>query len=143
MAAIDKFQEYCERFVGFAVTIPQWLISSSQSTGVILWGLELNISETDQYLWRNINLKMIFQGVALHTIHINFVDCHFMESMNVSSEMNNQQMDANIIDNMNKKSMKIHQRWLPSQLPRSKEFTGNFINFNAINSNIDMIKIKY
>lgn len=73
LTAIDKFNEYTKRYTEFAITIPSVVTSSVISIGVILWGLNKPTDDAlakNEDAWENINLRLIFQGVARSTIDI-------------------------------------------------------------------------
>lgn len=121
------------------MTLPRLIAPSSQLTGVILWGLCENVGAlvADHYIWLNINLQMIYQGVAKPTVHIEQFNRDFSLSINAQCEMNKQamhqtnrhecQMSADVVNGktINRKKHRNDFRWLAAQLCRSKEFTGN------------------
>lgn len=137
--AIDKFRTYgFEQYERLSITIPNEVNSSTRSTAVILWGSGDRIASADDNdgleaefnVWRNINLKMIFQGLARTNVHIK----HFDPEQTVSMFNGEQQMvmaNENYTNRVHhaqgggkEKPNKIGKRWLPAPICRNKEFTG-------------------
>lgn len=143
LTAIDTFKQYTDkRFIELAVTVPRSLAPSSKSTGVILWGLyernpeEVEALEADRYAWLNINLEMVFQGVAKPTVPIDQFNHDFLLSTNVQNEMSEQmkhqtnvecQLSAEDVKGkrINRKKSRKPYKWLPAEISRSKDFKGN------------------
>lgn len=142
---IDKFKQYSEQFSGFAISQPRSIASAttSSSTGVILWGLvqqndvdDENDNTLDAHKvdsWRNINVQMIFQGIAQPTAHIELFYREFLPPINVHREMNKRKSNELIDDDCarnvvmrGKQAKRIINRNWPSPKPnQSKEFIGN------------------
>lgn len=137
MGAIEKFKTYAAEFKEFAVSIPQTVNTSTRSTAVILWGLmrpQNDTTENDDdrnYVWRNINLQMIFQGVARSIVNIEHFNSNFpIPWLNDKPhiELIEKQIHATVKHdgaNGHKKSRKnVSHEWLPAPPCRSKEITG-------------------
>lgn len=88
-------------------------------------------------VWQNINLQMIFQGVARSIVHIEYFSSGFPPPCSNDEpriELMAKQIDRNVKqyqhDNAkaHQKSRKnLAHRWLPALLCRSKEITGKFV----------------
>lgn len=139
LTAIDKFKTYAKQFEKLTVTIPNFVNSSTRSTPVILWGSRGDFDASDALeaefdVWRNINLQMIFQGVARTNISIErFSSEHFLSSANdndVCQMMMPKQNHANQVDyfkeNDKRNGRKKAVRWLPTSPCSDKEFTGKY-----------------
>lgn len=136
LTAIDKFKMYAKQFEKLAITIPNSVNSSTQSTAVILWGSgdrivkDVDALEAEFNIWQNINLKMIFQGVARTNVHIkHFYPEHFVPMLNDEQQMLfAKQIRTNWVHHLEGdgkyKGHKKVQRWLPASPCRTKEFTG-------------------
>lgn len=156
--ANDTFRNYQDRFSELSVTVPRLMAPSSTSTGIILWGLRKNVQDmngldADCSDWTNINLQMVYQGVAQPTVPIErFND--FLPSEDVRSEMNKQmvhhmndecQLSDETIKGANRKKVRKCVQWLPVQLSRSIEFTGKYISsviFCVFNATMDSIEFQ-
>lgn len=129
---------YAEQFEEIAISVPHTVDTSSGSTSVILWGLKRQQNVTNErnehqrYVWRNINLQMVFQGVARTIVHIEQLSTDFaMPRLNV----NELQMFSTINKNHGnaehhrdvancKMSHKKVNRWLPALASRAKKIEG-------------------
>lgn len=140
LTAIDKFKSYVGQFKAFAITVPPTVDTSTRSTAVILWGLMhkqndiIDIDAPEAIVWRNINLQLIFQGVARSIVHIDHLSSNlFMPWLN---DAHDEPRNLSIIKRshtnrkgqihgvVSKKSCGKVNRWLPALPCRSKEFTG-------------------
>lgn len=138
LTAIDKFKVYAKQFEKYAISIPHTVNTPAQSTAVVLWGLmreesETSGTETDDeqanYVWRNINLQMIFQGVARSIVHIKHLSTDSPMAWLNGNESRGKSMQNDVSERqLDQKNGKIlHKRvdqWLPAQQCRLKEFTG-------------------
>lgn len=137
LSAIDKFKTYASQFEKLAITIPNSINSFTQSTAVILWGFGnrnatgIDALEADFDVWRNLNLKMIFQGLARSNVHIAHLDPEpFVPLLNdehqfLVAKQNHMNWQRHIDDEDDKeKGREKVQRWLPAPPFRTKEFKG-------------------
>lgn len=139
LTAIDKFKAYGRRFEKYAISIPHHVNQPTQSKAVVLWGLMRQDSETSEietddeeprYVWQNINLQMIFQGVARSIVHIKHLSSGpAMPCPLNGNESQKESMFSQFGEHQqNEENDKIlHERvgrWLPAQQCRFKEFTG-------------------
>lgn len=88
--SIDKFNEYAQKYTALAITIPSVVNSATESTGVILWGFvdrKVNASEANIDGWQNINLQMIFQGVARTIVDIDSFDYRSKRETNYDEQL--------------------------------------------------------
>lgn len=133
LTAIDKFKVYAKQFEKYALSIPHTANVPTQSTAVILWGLmrlesQTSGTETDDeqpnYVWRNINLQMVFQGVARSIVHIEHL-CSDSATQWLYSNGSQEKLASNHVSEQQHdgENGKI-DRWLPAQQCRLKEFTG-------------------
>lgn len=126
LTAIDKFEEYADRFVELAITLPRVVGSSSLSTAVILWGLNEDHDSVYEK-WQNINAHMIYQGVARPTVHIDLFNHDFLLPADAKREMNEQMGKPRV----SKSEEMTHQhalRWLPSDLCPFRQFEGKIFD---------------
>lgn len=144
MTATDKFKAYAAQYKKYAISIPQAVDTSTPSTAVILWGSmplqnDDDNNEYDDHIWRNINLQMVFQGVARSLVHIESFNCELNDKRPIECIVEqNHAIVKHHNGGKNKKSLKTKiTRWLPAApgpLPpcHSKVFTGmNFkLNFH-------------
>lgn len=145
--AIEKFKTYAEQFKEFAVSIPHTVDTSTRSTAVILWGLmrpQNDAYDADcNYVWRNINLQLIFQGVARAIVNIDQFKSNFpIPCLNDKShiELTMKQNHTNVKRhqhggaNGRKKSCKnVPDQWLPALPCRSREITGiKFVKVHSV-----------
>lgn len=126
MTAIDNFEEFADRSVELAISLPRLVGLSSHSTAVILWGSnEINDSSVHEeyYAWRNINLQMIFQGIARPTVHIDLFNHDFLLPADAKREMDQHMTKPRLKPSEETK----HQHalhWLPSELCPFRQFNG-------------------
>lgn len=146
MTAIDKFKMYAKHFEKYAITIPPTVHAPTESTAVILWGLirqESEHSDDDEekpnYVWRNINLQMVFQGVARSVVHIKHLSFNSTMSWPKGDVSPTGSLLNSSIDAKNGKiPPKRVDRWLPAQQCRAIEFTGNvsILSHNLVSINL-------
>lgn len=132
LSANDKFIEYTKRFDELAISIPCLASVTSISTAVILWGLRrrcrMNALEgTAEDDWENLNLMLIFQGVARSITDIEIIEhlarapMHFVECRTV------QLTDDKVVQFKNQAKYS-DWRWLPAEPCTNKQFIGNTSN---------------
>lgn len=153
LTAIDKFKMYAKQFKEFAISLPRPIDHTcAGSTPVILWGLmrrKNDISDGDEhdeqhnYVWRNINLQMVFQGVARSIVHVEQFNSDFsMQWLNDDNERHNISTTngnhKNIEHQRNGTNYRMpHKkvnRWLPAVTSRSRKFIGKkhfWIQYNS------------
>lgn len=118
--AIDKFIAYTNQFEKLAITIPISINSCAQSTPVILWvscdrdAIKIDALEAEYDTWQNVNLKMIFQGLARSNVHIAYLSPERL--------MPWQTDDMKQLQNGTNRERKKVQRWSPAPPVPSKEF---------------------
>lgn len=138
-AAIDKFKAYVQQFNNLAISIPNLVNASTHSTAVILWGSrdkstnDSDALEAEFNVWQNVNVKMIFQGLARTNVHIGHFDTDKSlamrddESKMLVAKHNHPNRMHHLQDNGKEKPRKRVQRWRPALPCRTKEFTGKYI----------------
>lgn len=134
LTAIDKFKMYAEQFTEFAISSPHTTVNTSTtSTAVILWGLmrkqndSCDIDGAPEVHWQNINLKLIFQGIARSIVHIKYLQSDAImprQNEELSLLKRIHLNDERHVEIRSRKSVKRANRWLPALPCRSKEFTG-------------------
>lgn len=139
LTAIDAFTTYCfKQHEKLAITIPNSITPSTRSTAVILWGsgdrstidTDSDALEAEFDVWRNINLKMIFQGLARTNVHIEYFNAEKCAPMPNDNQqkmllpMQNHKNGLNRQDDGKEKTHKKVQRWLPASPCPNKEFKG-------------------
>lgn len=128
--AIDKFKMYTKQFEQLSITIPNSVNSCAKSTPVILWAsCDRNASAIDALdakfdVWQNINLKMIFQGLARSNVHIAYLR---QEKFGPLNNDNIHHMSLTQQHHHTNAEHKKIQQWSPAPPFRSKEFKGKSI----------------
>lgn len=135
LTAIEKFETYTKQYEKLAITIPNSVSSSTRSTAVILWGSgdrstsDSDALEAESNVWQNINLKMIFQGLARTNVHIEHFE-QFVPMLNdgqqqmlLAMQNHMKQIHHLQVDGKEKTHKKV-QRWRPASPCRTKEFKG-------------------
>lgn len=134
LTAIDKFKTYAQQFNNLAITIPNTVNPSAQSTAVILWGSRDKSTDDSDALkaefnvWQNVNVKMIFQGLARTNVHIEHFDTDkslpmLNDEPKLAKHSHPNRMHHLPDDGKEKPHKKVH-RWWPAPPCRTKEFTG-------------------
>lgn len=127
--ANDKFIEYTQHFDDLAITIPSLASATSFSTAVILWGLRkrlVNALEANEDDWENINLMLIFQGVARSTTDIEIVEHYSIEPQDFIVYPTAQLTD-NTMDWFENQTKSTDKKWRLVEPSTTKEFIGENI----------------
>lgn len=131
-SANDKFIEYTQRFDELAITIPSLASATSFSTAVILWGLQkrrLNALEANEDDWENINLMLIFQGVARSTTDIEIIE-HYSCVPEDFVLYPSAQLTNNTMAQFENATNNSEKKWRLVESSMTKEFIGkNFQSF--------------
>lgn len=91
------------------------------------------IDEHHNYVWRNINLQMIFQGVARSIVHIDQLSTDLSMPWLNGNEMINQNHENYEHQHDGIKCRMLQKRvnrWLPALPCQSKEFTGRELSID-------------
>lgn len=140
LTAIDKFKAYVQQFEKLAITIPNSVNSATRSTAVILWGSghqstnDSDALEAEFNVWQNVNVKMIFQGLARTNVHIDHFDVQqSFPMLNDEPKMllanhSHPNRTHHLQEDGKEKTRKRVQRWQPAPPCRTKEFAGKLIS---------------
>lgn len=126
LSANDKFIEYTKHFNELAITIPTLASATSLSTAVILWGLRerrVDALEAGEDVWENLNLLLIFQGVARSTTDIELLQDFSCVSHDFVMYRSVQKTDDKIVPFKNRTKIPIW-KWSPTESCTTKTFIG-------------------
>ncbi|XP_055313250.1 uncharacterized protein LOC129574801 [Sitodiplosis mosellana] len=126
LSANDKFIEYTKRFDELAISIPCLSSATSISTAVILWGLRqhrMNALDATEDDWENLNLMLIFQGVARSITDIEIIQHLARVPQDFVAYPSVQLTDDKIVQFENH-TRYSNRKWQPVEPSTTKEFVG-------------------
>lgn len=144
LSANDKFIEYIKRFDDLAITIPSLINATTLSTAVILWGrirrhsLPNALDADGQDDWENINLMLIYQGVARSITDIERIEHYSRVSQNFDRCKSVQMTDDKIVQFENQTKIYSNKKWPSVEPCTSKQFIGKNSIFIYSNLNFNL-----
>lgn len=145
LTAKDKFIEYCKRFDELQMSVPV-LNSYSSSTPVVLWSIEkkqYSALEPCKTVIRNINIDLIFHGVARSTVS-DFDQIQYHECKDFQQNENSYSLIGDVLTDhtrLNSNKNSLDELFGPIQWKKAEPFFAT--QFEAVPSNIDQNMIIY